>query len=63
MTHGKYRHTRQERNELTKLIRNAFQANNELEFMQILRRQGVKDEDPRFSAALQKFRELRSGTA
>ena len=44
-----------------KLIRNAFLANNELEFMQILRRQGVKDEDPRFSAALKKFRELRSG--
>jgi hypothetical protein len=44
-----------------KLIRNAFEANNELEFMQILRRLGVKDEDPRFSAALQKFRELRRG--
>jgi len=44
-----------------KLIRNAFEANNELEFMQILRRQGVKDEDPRFSAALQKFRELGRG--
>jgi hypothetical protein len=61
MTHGKYRHTRKERDELMKLIRNAFQANNELEFMQILRRQGVKDEDPRFSAALKKFRELRGG--
>jgi hypothetical protein len=61
MTHGKYRHTRKERDELMKLIRNAFLANNELEFMQILRRQGVKDEDPRFSAALKKFRELRSG--
>jgi hypothetical protein len=61
MTHGKYRHTRRERDELIKLIRNALHANNEIEFMQILRRQGVKDEDPRFSAALRKFRELRDG--
>ena len=61
MTVGKYRHTPQERAALLKELRWVFDAKNEQELMQILRRQGVKDEHPRFSAVVKLFRDLRSG--
>ena len=61
MTVGKYRHTPQERAALRNELRLILRANNERELMQILRNEGVKDENPRFSAVVKLFRELRSG--
>jgi hypothetical protein len=61
MTTGKYRHTRKERAEMQEWIRRAFECDNLDEFMRILRKNGVKDEDPRFSELVKYFRDLRSG--
>jgi hypothetical protein len=61
MTTGKFRHTRQERAAMLRQLRWVWEANDELELMQILRKNGVKDENPRFAAVLKLFRELRSG--
>jgi hypothetical protein len=60
MTVGKYRHTPQERTAL-KELRWIWEENNEQELMRILRKQGVKDEDPRFSEVVKLFRDLRGG--
>jgi hypothetical protein len=57
----KYRHTRQERAELLRRIKNVWSANNELELMRILRENGVNDEDPRFAEIVRLFRDMRSG--
>jgi hypothetical protein len=57
----KYRHTPQERVALRRQLRWVWEANNEQELTRILRAQGVKDEDPRFSAVVKLFRDLRSG--
>ncbi|MHB8754724.1 MAG: hypothetical protein ACYC92_07180 [Candidatus Acidiferrales bacterium] len=46
----KYKHTRAENND-------------ERELMQILRKHGIKDENPRFSEIVRLFRDLRSGKA
>jgi len=43
--------------ELKKILTN----NDEREFMKILRKLGVKDEDPRFAEAVKFFRDLRGG--
>jgi hypothetical protein len=61
MTTGKYRHTRKERAALERELKWIYDANNELELMRILRKNGVKDEDPRFAAVVKLFRDLRSG--
>lgn len=61
MSPDKYRHTPRERAALLRQLDLALKANNEQEFMQILRKQGVKDEDPRFGVLLKLFRDLRSG--
>jgi hypothetical protein len=34
---------------------------NEREFMQVLRKRGIKDEDPRFAEIVKLFRDLRGG--
>jgi len=34
---------------------------DEREFMQVLRKRGIKDEDPRFAEIVKLFRDLRSG--
>ena len=44
-------------------IRRAYECDNLDEFMRILRKNGVKDEDPRFSALVKYFRDLQSGKA
>jgi hypothetical protein len=62
MTAEKYRHTRQERAALKRELELVLKANDEQELMRILRKQGVKDENPRFSAVVKLFRDLRSGT-
>jgi hypothetical protein len=61
MTTGKYRHTARERAALARELRWILDANDEGELMRILRKQGVKDENPRFAAVVKLFRELRSG--
>jgi hypothetical protein len=61
MTEGKYRHTPAERRALLRELRWIYDTKDEQELMQILRRNGVKDENPRFAEVLQLFRELRSG--
>ena len=57
----KYKHTRAETNALLRDLRHILNINDEREFMQILRKHGIKDEDPRFSEILKLFRALRSG--
>ena len=57
----KYKHTRAETNALLRDLRQILKANNERELMQILRKYGIKDEDPRFSEIVKLFRDLQSG--
>ena len=57
----KYKHTRTETNALLRDLRQILKANNERELMQILRKYGIKDEDPRFSEIVKLFRDLQSG--
>lgn len=57
----KYKHTRAEINALLRDLEHILDINDEREFMQILRKHGIKDEDPRFSELLKLFRALRSG--
>jgi hypothetical protein len=57
----KYKHTREETNALLRDLRQILKANNERELMQILRKYGIKDEDPRFSEIVKLFRDLQSG--
>jgi hypothetical protein len=57
----KYKLTRVETKALLRDLRNIFQYGNEREFMQVLRKPGIKDEDPRFAEIVKLFRDLRSG--
>lgn len=59
----KYKRTYAERNALLRDLKKIFRNNNELELMRILRKHGIKDEDPRFSEIVRSFRDLRSGKA
>jgi hypothetical protein len=55
------KHTRSEirsmRSDMWKLLK----YGTELEFMQVLRGIGIKDEDPRFAFAVKTYRDLKSG--
>ena len=57
----KYKHTWAERNALLRDLQRLRKSGNEREFMQVLRKHGIKDEDPRFAELVKLFRELRSG--
>ena len=57
----KYILTRAEINALLRDLRNILKYGDEREFMQILRKRGIKDEDPRFAEILKLFRDLRGG--
>jgi hypothetical protein len=57
----KYKLTRGERNTLLRDLRKIFKYGDEREFMQVLRKRGIKDEDPRFGEIVKLFRDLRSG--
>lgn len=57
----KFKHTRTEANALLRDIELIFKTGDEREFMQILRKHGIKDEDARFAEILKLFRALRSG--
>ena len=57
----KFKHTRAESNALLHDLEKIFKFGDEREFMQVLRKHGIKDEDPRFAEIVKLFRELRSG--
>jgi hypothetical protein len=57
----KYKHTFAELNSLRNHLKWILACNNERELMQILRKYGIKDEDPRFAEIVKLFRDLRSG--
>ena len=57
----KYKHTRAETNALLRDLRQILKANNERDLMQILRKFGIKDEDPHFFEIVKLFRDLQSG--
>ncbi len=48
-------------NALLRDLRNILKFGDEREFMQVLRKRGIKDEDPRFAEIVKLFRDLRSG--
>lgn len=57
----KFKHTRAEEYALLRDLEQIFKYGDEREFMQVLRKNGIKDEDPRFVEILKLFRVLRSG--
>ena len=57
----KYKLTRAESNALLRDLRKILQYGDEREFMSVLRKRGIKDEDPRFAEIVKLFRDLRSG--
>lgn len=59
----KYKRTRAETNALERDLKRILSNNDERELMQILRKHGIKDENPRFSEIVKLFRDLRSGKA
>jgi hypothetical protein len=59
----KYKLTYEERVVLLKELRRIYKRDDEREFMRILRKRGIKDEDPLFSEIVKLFRDLRSGKA
>ena len=42
-------------------LRKILQYGDEREFMQVLRKRGIKDENPRFAELVKLFRDLRGG--
>jgi len=59
----KFKYTREEINALLRELRRIYKRNDEREFMQVLRKHGITDEDPRFAEILRFFRVLQSGKA
>ncbi len=57
----KYKRTFAERNSLRRDLKWILACNNERELMRILRKYGIKDEDPRFAEIVKLFRDLQSG--
>ena len=59
----KFKYTREEINALLRELRRIYKRNDEREFMQVLRKHGITDEDPRFAEIVRFFRALQSGKA
>lgn len=57
----KFKRTRGEEYALLRDLEKIFKYGDEREFMQVLRKHGIKDEDPRFVEILKLFHALRSG--
>lgn len=57
----KYKHTRAEITVLERDPRKILRGNDERELMQISRKHGIKDEDPRCSEIVKLFRDVQSG--
>ena len=54
----KYKLTGAEKAALLRELRRIYKSGDEREFMKILRKHGIKDEDPRFSEIVKFFRAL-----
>ena len=61
MAPEKFRHTREQRRQILRDFQKAFELDDERQFMEAMRKIGIKDEDPRFSVGVKTFRALRSG--
>jgi hypothetical protein len=57
----KFKHSREEINALLRELRQIYKRNDEREFMQVLQKYGISDEDPRFAEIVKFFRALQSG--
>jgi hypothetical protein len=57
----KYRFTLEQKNALLRELGRVYRRDDEREFMKILRKFGILDEDPRFAEILKLFRDLRGG--
>jgi hypothetical protein len=57
----KYRFTREKKNALLRELARVYRRDDEREFMKILRKFGIQDEDPRVAEILGFFRGLRGG--
>lgn len=57
----KYKLTRAEMNALLRDLRKIFLYGDEKEFMDVLWKRGIKDENPRFAELVKLFRDLRGG--
>ena len=57
----KYKLDREEMAALLRELRRIYKRNDEREFMRILRKHGIRDEDPRFAEIVKFFRALQSG--
>ena len=57
----KYKGTKVEENALLRDLERIYKTGDEREFMSVLRKHGIKDEDPRFAEILKFFRALRAG--
>lgn len=57
----KYRFTKAQEYALLRDLRKILECGDEIEFMRILRKHGIKDEDERFAQLVRFFRGLRSG--
>jgi hypothetical protein len=58
---NKFKRTYAEQNALLRDLRKIYLSGDEREFMSVLRKHGIKDEDPRFAELLKMLRDLRSG--
>ena len=56
-----YRLSYAQMNALLRELRRIYKNDDEREFMQILHKYGVKDEDPRFAEIVKFLRDLRGG--
>jgi hypothetical protein len=59
----KYRFTLEEKSALLRELKKILRNDNQRELMKILRKFGIKDEDPRFAEIVKFFRDLRGGKA
>jgi len=57
----KYKRTKAEERSLLRDLERVYKTGDEREFMSVLRKHGIKDEDPRFAEILKFFRALRAG--
>jgi hypothetical protein len=59
----KFKLTYAERSALLRELKRVYRRDDEREFMKILRKHGIKDENPRFSEIVNFFRQMRGGKA
>ena len=58
---NKFKHTYAEQNALLRDLRKILKYGDEREFMRVLRKHGIKDEDSRFAEIVKLLRDLQSG--